>query len=140
MSRIIAIDHGGKRTGIAVTDPQRIIATALATVETKDLLKFLKEYLAKENVEGFVIGMPSNMDRSETHGTAGVLSFIGELKKHFPQQWIETVDERFTSRMAQHVLNESGKGRMARREKGQLDRISATIILQSWMEGGGQRV
>ncbi len=140
MSRILAIDHGGKRSGLAVTDPLRIIATALDSVETKELIAYLKKYLAAEKVEGFVIGLPASLDGRATHGTEGVLRFIGELKKHFPQQWIETVDERFTSRMAQQVLNESGKGRMARREKGQLDRISATIILQSWMEGGGRRV
>jgi putative holliday junction resolvase len=140
MSRILAIDHGEKRTGLAVTDPLRIIATALDTVETKELVTYLKQYLAKEAVEGFVIGMPANMDGSDTHGTGGVVNFIKELKTHFPQQWVETVDERFTSRMAQQVLNESGKGRMARREKGQLDRISATIILQGWMQGGGRRV
>jgi putative holliday junction resolvase len=139
MSRILAIDHGGKRSGLAVTDPLRIIATALDTVETKDLVPYLKAYLAKEPVEGFVIGLPTHMDGSATHGTMGVLQFIQEVKKQFPAQWVETVDERFTSRMAQQVLNQSGKGRMARREKGQLDRISATIILQSWMEGGGRR-
>ena len=140
MSRIIAIDHGGKRSGLAVTDPLRIIATALDSVATVELIGYLRNYLAKEKVEGFVIGLPANMDGSATHGTSGVHAFIQELKKHFPQQWIETIDERFTSRMAQQVLNESGKGRKARREKGQLDRISATIILQSWMEGGGRRV
>ena len=140
MSRILAIDHGGKRSGLAVTDPLRIIATALDSVATIDVIAYLKKYLEKERVEGFVIGLPANMDGSATHGTSGVHAFIQELKKHFPQQWIETIDERFTSRMAQQVLNESGKGRMARREKGQLDRISATIILQSWMEGGGRRV
>ncbi|MDQ3101460.1 MAG: Holliday junction resolvase RuvX [Bacteroidota bacterium] len=140
MSRIIAIDHGGKRSGIAVTDPLRIIATALDSVLTSELIGYLKDYLKREKVEGFVIGIPSNLDGSSTHGTQGVLAFIQEVNKNFPQQWIETIDERFTSKMAQQVLNESGKGRMARRAKGQLDRISATIILQSWMEGGGKRV
>ena len=140
MSRIVAIDHGAKRCGLAVTDPLRIIATALDSVATADLIGYLRTYLAREKVEGFVIGMPANMDGSATHGTEGVLKFVAELKKNFPQLWIETIDERFTSKMAQRVLNESGKGRMARREKGQLDRISATIILQSWMEGGGKRV
>ncbi len=140
MSRILAVDHGGKRCGLAVTDPLRIIATALDTVPTTEIIAYLKKYLTTEQVEGFVVGMPMNMDTSATHGTDGVLKFIQELKQNFPQQWIETVDERFTSRMAKQIVLNSGMGRMARRDKGQLDRISATIILQGWMEGGGKRV
>ena len=138
MPRVIAIDHGSKRTGLAVTDPLRIIATALDTVETRDLLAYLKVYCAKEQVDGFVIGLPTDLSGRPTDATPGVRAFIALLKKEFPDQWVETVDERFTSSMAQQILLASGKGRMARREKGQLDRISATIILQGWMEGPGR--
>jgi putative Holliday junction resolvase len=139
MPRVIAIDHGLKRTGLAVTDPLRIIATALDTVPTSELLAYLKQYLAREAVDGFVVGLPMHLDGKPTDATPHVQQFITRLKGTFPAQWIETVDERFTSRMAQQVLLQSGKGRMARREKGQLDRISATIILQGWMEGKSDR-
>ncbi|MCB0763761.1 MAG: Holliday junction resolvase RuvX [Flavobacteriales bacterium] len=140
MSRILAIDHGLKRSGIAVTDPLRIIATALDSVPTTELLHRLQRYVAVEAVEGFVVGLPAGLNGRPTDGTAGVLTFIRELQGAFPGHWVEVVDERFTSRIAQQTLLASGKGRMARREKGQLDRISATIILQSWMAGGGRRI
>lgn len=133
MPRVIAIDFGLKRTGLAVTDPLRIIATALDTVESKELMTYLKAYTAKEKVDGFVVGLPTNLDGSATDVTANVNVFVQALRSVFPDKFVETMDERFTSRMAQQTLLESGKGRMARREKGQVDRISATIILQSWM-------
>ena len=136
MPRVIAIDFGMKRTGLAVTDPLRIIATALETVETAKLMDYLKAYAAKEEVDGFVVGLPMNLDGSATDVTVNVHLFIPALKKAFPDKFVETVDERFTSRMAQQTLLASGKGRMARREKGQVDRISATIILQGWLSGG----
>ena len=135
MPRVIAIDYGLKRTGLAVTDPLRIIATALDTVQTADLFTYLKAYVAREQVDGFVVGLPMHLDGKPTDATPHVLEFIGHLKKAFPGKWVETVDERFTSRMAQQVMLSSGKGRMARRDKGAIDRISATIILQGWMEG-----
>jgi putative Holliday junction resolvase len=135
MPRVIAIDHGLQRTGLAVTDPLRIIATALDTVPTAELLDYVRQYLGKETVDGFVVGLPMHLDGRPTDATPHVQRFVEQLKKAFPKQWVEMVDERFTSRMAQQVLLQSGKGRMARREKGQLDRISATIILQGWMEG-----
>ena len=133
MPRVIAIDFGLKRTGLAVTDPLRIIATALETVESMKLMDYLKEYVLKEAVDGFVVGLPSNLDGSATDITANVHALVKALRTTFPEKFVETVDERFTSKMAQHTLLASGKGRMARREKGQIDRISATIILQSWM-------
>ncbi len=139
MPRVLAIDHGSKRTGLAVTDPLRIIATALDTVETPGLVAYLKDYCAREQVDGFIVGLPMDLGGRPTDATPGVLAFIDTLKKAFPQHWVETVDERFTSRMAQQTLHASGKGRMARREKGQLDRISATIMLQGWMEGNGRK-
>ena len=140
MPRVIAIDHASKRTGLAVTDPLRIIATALDTVPTTGLTDYLQAYVAKEQVDGFVVGMPRNLDGSATDATAAVLSFLAHLKKSFPVQWVEVLDERFTSRMAQQTMLASGIGRMARRDKGTVDRISATILLQGWLEGGGQRV
>lgn len=133
MPRVIAIDHGQKRTGLAVTDPLRIIATALDTVPTAEVFDHLKRYVAKEAVDGFVVGLPVNLDGTPTDATPHVQAFIGQLRRTFPEKWVETADERFTSRMAQEVLLQSGKGRMARRDKGQLDRISATIILQGWL-------
>jgi putative Holliday junction resolvase len=135
MSRVIAIDHGLKRTGLAVTDPLRIIATALDTVPTYALFAYLKAYVAREQVDGFVVGLPMNLDGRPTDATPHVLEFVGHLRRAFAGKWVVTVDERFTSRMAQQTLVASGKGRMARREKGQLDRISATILLQGWLEG-----
>lgn len=134
MPRVLAIDFGLKRTGLAVTDPLRIIATALDTVPSAELMSYLKAYVAKETVDGFVIGLPMNLDGTATDITSNVHALVDALKKNFPALWVETVDERFTSRIAQDTLNASGKGRMARREKGQLDRISATIILQGWMD------
>lgn len=134
MPRVIAIDHGLKRTGLAVTDPLRIIATALDTVPTPELFTFLKAYVAREQVDGFVVGLPKNLDGRPTDATPHVQEFIGHLRRAFPTHWVETLDERFTSRMAQQTLLASGKGRMARRDKGQLDRISATILLQGWLE------
>jgi len=133
MGRVIAIDFGLKRTGLAVTDPLRLIASALATVESKELMRFLVDYCAREPVDGFVVGLPVNLDGSDTDVTANVRWLAEELKKRFPSCAVELVDERFTSRMAQETLLASGKGMMARRDKGQLDRISATILLQSWM-------
>ncbi|MEO8589797.1 MAG: Holliday junction resolvase RuvX [Flavobacteriales bacterium] len=133
MPRVIAIDHGSKRTGLAVTDPLRIIATALDTVPSAELMAYLQRYLAKEQVDGFVVGLPKHLDGNPTDATPGALKLVEELKRAFPGKWVETVDERFTSKMAQQTLLASGKGRMARREKGQLDRISATILLQGWM-------
>ena len=133
MPRVIAIDFGLKRTGLAVTDPLRIIATALDTVDPKDLMDYLKAYVAKEVVDGFVLGLPVHLDGKPTELATNVHALVEALKKTFPALWVETVDERFTSRIAQETLNISGKGRMARREKGQVDRISATIILQGWM-------
>lgn len=139
MSRVLAIDFGLKRTGLAVTDPARIIASALETVETRGLMDFLKSYLSREKVEGFIVGLPVNLNGSDTDATLHVRGFIVELKRKFPAQWVETMDERLTSRMAQQTLLASGLGKAARREKGALDRISATIILQGWLEQRSRR-
>ncbi len=133
MSRVIAIDFGLKRTGLAVTDPLRIIATALDTVPSEALLDYLRAYVTKETVDGFVVGLPMHLDGTPAEIAPNVQALIEVLKKTFPALWVETADERFTSRMALETLMQSGKGRMARREKGQLDRISATILLQGWL-------
>ncbi len=132
--RTLAIDYGIKRTGLAVTDPAGIIASALDTVDTAVLMAYLKQYTAKEKVAGFVVGMPRNLNGTPTDATPHVERFITELKKQFPQQWVETVDERFTSTIAKQTMLASGIGKKARRDKGTVDRISATLILQGWME------
>jgi len=137
MGRVLAIDHGRKRTGLAVTDPLRIIASALDTVPTAEVIAYLKAYLAREEVDGFVVGLPMGLDGRPTDATAGVEAFLKQLRKAFPGKWIETVDERFTSSLAKQAVLQSGIGRMARRDKAQLDRISATIILQDWLTRKG---
>ena len=137
MGRVLAIDHGRKRTGLAVTDPLRIIASALDTVPTAEVLTYLKAYLAREEVDGFVVGLPMGLDGKPTDATAGVEAFLKQLRKAFPGKWVETVDERFTSSLAKQAVLQSGIGRKARRDKAQLDRISATIILQDWLTRKG---
>jgi len=137
MGRVLGIDFGLKRTGVAVTDSLRIIASALETVETKGLMRYLADYCAKETVDGFVVGLPVNLDGSDTVVTPNVRLFAEALNQRFPSCFVDLADERFTSKLAHTTLLASGKGRMARREKGQLDRISATIILQSWLDRQG---
>jgi putative Holliday junction resolvase len=133
MPRIVAIDYGGKRTGIAVTDPLQIIATALETVSTKSLLEFLKAYSAKEDVESFVVGEPKNLDGSDTDASQMVRDFLIQLKAQFPDKQIHLIDERFTSKMAMQSLIASGTKKKDRKIKGNLDKVSATIILQDFM-------
>lgn len=134
MARILSIDYGGKRTGIAVTDPLQIIATGLTTIDTKDFIKFLKEYISKEPVEKIIIGMPLNMDDTATHATPLVENAIKQLKKHFPNIPVETVDERFTSKMAKEAMLQMGLKKMQRRDKKLVDEIAATMMLQEYME------
>lgn len=134
MSRLIAIDYGAKRTGLAVTDPLQIIATALEAVRTHDLLEFLKKYVEKEEVEAFVVGMPRKLDNTDSENAGRVQIFLKALKKTFPQIPIHTHDERFTSSMALQSMIASGSKKSDRRVKGNIDKISATIILQSFME------
>ncbi|MBS1582705.1 MAG: Holliday junction resolvase RuvX [Bacteroidetes bacterium] len=134
MGRVIGIDFGLKRTGLAVTDPARIIASALGTVESRQLMDHLRQYVAGEAVDGFVVGLPVNLDGTPTDITANVHLFVQALKEVFPGQWVETVDERFTSALAQRTMQSSGIGKKARRDKGVVDRISATILLQGWLE------
>lgn len=133
MGRILAIDYGRKRTGLAVTDPLKIIATALDTVMTADLLKYLKAYILKETVEQIVLGLPVNLKAEDTDVTAEVRAFSEVLKVNFPEIPIHFYDERFTSKMALQSMIDSGTKKKDRREKGNLDKISAVIILQSFL-------
>jgi putative Holliday junction resolvase len=133
MGRILSIDYGKKRTGLAVTDPFKIIATGLTTVETPKLFPFLKEYFRKENVEEVIVGMPTNMDDSDTHATPLVKKFILQFKKAFPVLPITEVDERFTSKMATQAMLEMGLKKKQRQNKALVDEIAATIMLQEYM-------
>jgi len=133
LPRILSIDYGLKRTGLAVTDPLQIIATGLTTVESKQLIPFLKEYFAKEEVELIIIGEPKNWDDSDTDATALVERIIKQLKKHFPEIPIKKVDERYTSKMAKDAMLEMGLKKMQRRNKKLVDEIAATIMLQEYL-------
>lgn len=133
MARILAIDYGKKRTGLAVTDPLQIIASSLTTVETSQLNGFLKDYFAKEEVEKVVIGLPKNLDGSATDGTPLVESFLAFFKKNYPSIPIATIDERFTSKIAKQTMISSGMKKKDRQNKGNVDMISATIILQDFL-------
>jgi putative Holliday junction resolvase len=135
MSRIICIDWGAKRCGIAVTDPLQIIASALTTVETPNLLTFLKDYLDKELVEAFLVGDPRNLDNSDTHATAPVRDLLKKLAKHFPSVRIITTDERLSSKMASRAMVDMGMKKKKRREKGQVDQIAAAMMLQEYLAG-----
>src|ERR1043165_8303649 len=130
MARIMAIDYGMKRTGIAVTDPLQIIATGLTTIESKQLIPFLKDYFKQEQVELILIGEPKNLDDSDTHATQPVKRIIEELKKKFPSLPIKTIDERYTSKMASRAMIDMGMKKKQRRVKGMVDQIAAAIMLQ----------
>ncbi|MBC7588727.1 MAG: Holliday junction resolvase RuvX [Chitinophagaceae bacterium] len=134
MARIICIDYGGKRTGLAVTDPMQIIATALTTVDTKELIAFLKNYFLQEPVELILIGEPLNLDDTDTHATPLVKQAIKQLQKAFPLIPIQTVDERFTSKMASQAMVQMGMKKKDRQIKGNVDRIAATIMLQEYLQ------
>jgi putative holliday junction resolvase len=134
MARILAIDYGGKRTGLAVTDPLQIIATGLTTIESKELIPFLKKYLGEEPVKLIIIGLPKNWDESDTHGTPLVEAAIKKIQKEFPAIPLKTVDERYTSKMAKDAMLEMGMKKKYRRVKGNVDVIAATIILQEYLQ------
>jgi len=134
MPRILCIDYGKKRTGIAVTDPLKIIATALTTVETKELFPFLKDYFHKEEVELVLIGEPKNWDDSDTHATPLVHQFIQKFKKDFPLMKIEKIDERYTSKLAVQAMIEMGMKKRDRQKKGNIDQIAAAIMLQEYLK------
>ena len=132
--RVLAIDYGKKRTGLAVTDPLQIIAGGLTTVDTSGLMTYLKEYVAKEEVERFVIGLPVQTNGLPSENQPRVRQFAARLQKELPQIPVTFWDERFTSVMAHQTMLESGIGRKRRQDKALVDEISAVIILQSWME------
>lgn len=133
MGRILSIDYGKKRTGLAVTDPFKIIATGLTTVETPKLVAYLKDYFAREAVDEVIIGMPTNMDDTDTHATPLVRQFILQFKKAFPSIPIAEVDERFTSKMASRAMIDMGLKKKQRQNKALVDEIAATIMLQDYM-------
>jgi putative Holliday junction resolvase len=133
MGRILAIDYGLKRTGIAVTDPLRIIATPLETVLTTDLLSFLSLYTQKENVDEFVVGMPKTLKNEDSEIVPFIKKFVEHLKTKFPQKPVHFADERFTSSMAMQAMIAGGMKKKDRQVKGNVDKISATIILQSFI-------
>lgn len=137
MGRIIALDYGTKRTGIAVTDPLKIIATALTTIPSSTLRGWLSEYIKKEPVERIIIGLPIGLDGNDTHATKPVRDITRLLKKDFPGLPIEFVDEQFTSKMAARTLVESGLKKSKRQDKGLLDQTAATILLQAYLEKMG---
>lgn len=134
MSRILAIDYGAKRTGLAVTDPLCIIATPLEYVATHTLEDFLSNYFKKEQVDKVIIGMPKKLDGSDTNATSLVQSFINRFRKVFPSVELILHDERFTSKMALDAMIMGGSKKKSRQEKGNIDKVSATIILQSYLE------
>ena len=137
MGRIIALDYGKKRTGIAVTDPLQIIATGLTTVETQTLFDFLKQYISTEVVEKILIGDPLNLDGTETDSTAAVKHCIRRLKNTFPNIPIVTIDEGYTSKIASKAMVEMGMKKKERQKKGIIDEVAATMMLQEYLGEGG---
>jgi putative holliday junction resolvase len=134
MARILAIDYGKKRVGLATTDPLQIIATALATIAPSQLLVFLQKYCTTEPVATIVVGMPSRLDGSKSHLTNTIKRLIVQLEGLFPDQKIIAHDERFTSKMALNSMIADGSSKKQRRVKENLDMVAATIILQSYLE------
>src|SRR3546814_382360 len=132
--RIMAFDYGTKRVGIAVTDPLQLIATALDTVHAKDVLEYVKAYLEGEAVTAFVVGEPRQLDGSESESAQHVRGFIRTLRRTFPAIPVETIDERFTSKMASASIAQSGMAKKRRQDKSLVDRVAAVLILQSYLE------
>jgi putative Holliday junction resolvase len=133
MGRILAIDYGLKKTGLAVTDPLKIIASPLETIATPNLLAWLKQYVAREELERIVVGMPTDTNQSDTHTTGPVKKFVRQLYEQFPNIPVTMEDERFTSIMAKQAMISGGMKKKERRNKENVDKISAAIILQSFM-------
>ncbi len=133
MARILAIDFGQKRTGLAATDPFQIIATGLCTVQTKNLMDWLVAYFKAEDVEKTIIGEPKNIDDTDTHATPLVHAFVTAFKQKFPEKIIEMADERYTSKMAKQSMLDMGMKKKDRQNKAFVDEIAATIILQQYL-------
>lgn len=138
MGRIIAIDYRRKRVGIAVTDEQKIIATPLTTVHSKDIIEFLQDYISKENVECIIVGEPKQMDYTASEAEKFIKPFFNRIKKLFPALIVERYDERFTSKIAFQAMIDGGLKKKARQDKALIDKISATIILQSYLASNQQ--
>jgi len=134
MPRILSIDYGKKRTGIAVTDPLQLIAGGLATVDTPQLFDFLEDYLSREDVECIVVGQPRQTNGEDSENMKRVTPFVNRLRKLHPELTVEYYDERFTSVLAHRAIIDSGVGRKTRRDKALVDKVSATIILQDYLE------
>ncbi|MBS1773604.1 MAG: Holliday junction resolvase RuvX [Bacteroidetes bacterium] len=134
MARILAIDYGKKRTGLAVTDPLQIIATALDTIDSESVIYYLKQYFAKEEVEKVIIGYPLNFDETPTDATPLVEKFIRNFEKVFPSLPIIKQDERLTSKMASQAISQMGLNKKNREDKGLVDKVSAVIMLQEYLE------
>ena len=140
MARLLAIDYGRKRTGIAVTDTLQIIANGLTTVPSHTVIHFLKDYIAKESVELIIVGLPRQMNYEESESMKYIKPFVKRLQKEIPDIPVEYFDERFTSRMAQQTMIDGGLKKKQRQNKALVDEISATIILQGYMEGRRMRL
>lgn len=134
MGRILAIDYGQKRVGIAVTDTLQIIATGLLTVHSKDVIAWLKDYIQKEEVDCFVVGQPRRMNNTDSDSARFIEPFVRLLQKQFPQIPVSRIDERFTSKMASAAILEAGLKKKDRQNKALVDTVSATIILQSYLQ------
>jgi len=133
MARVLALDFGKKRTGIAVSDELQIIASGLTTVDTKDIFTFLRNYIQKENVELFLIGEPKQMNNEVSESEAMIIPFIKKLNNIFAKIPVKRIDERFTSKMAFQTMIDSGLSKKKRKDKALIDEISATIILQTYL-------
>ena len=134
MTRLLALDYGTKRVGIAVTDELQLIASGLCTIRTHDCMDFLIEYLSKESVSTIVMGMPKNLRNQNTDATPYVKGFAQQIRKQFPEMKVELIDERFTSKIAFQSMIDGGLKKKARQDKALIDEVSATLILQSYME------
>ncbi len=134
MGRIIAIDYGSKRVGLAVTDPLQLIANNLGTVHSKDIIQYLKNYTSKEEVECFVVGEPKKMNNEPSDSMVLVNSFLSLLNKHFPEIPVKLLDERFTSKLAVQAMIDGGMKKKNRQKKELIDAISATILLQDYLQ------
>ncbi|MFC0345440.1 Holliday junction resolvase RuvX [Epilithonimonas hispanica] len=134
MGQILAIDYGKARTGIAATDDLQIIASGLTTVETPKLVDFLKKYFSENNVDEIVIGLPTDLKGNMSEIETEIQKFISVFEKEFPEKKINRLDERFTSKMASFFISQSGKNKKQRQEKGLIDKVSATILLQNFLD------
>ncbi|SHK54069.1 Holliday junction resolvase RuvX [Epilithonimonas mollis] len=134
MGQILAIDYGKARTGIAATDDMQIIASGLTTVETPKLVDFLKKYFSENGVDEIVVGLPTDLKGNMSDIETEIQKFISVFEKEFPNQKINRLDERFTSKMASFFISQSGKNKKQRQEKGLIDKVSATILLQNFLD------